>query len=133
MRCTKAQIKLQGYVDGELSPRELKSVRRHLDRCTACAAELTRLSALKTLLSENRTEIPAMELSPEFFWSQVSARIKGETKPRLVVKERFFFDWRWVLGWASACVAIVALAAFLWMKTWPTPQPLVVGSSRPVP
>src|ERR1043166_3943057 len=115
MRCTKAQIKLQGYVDGELSPRELKRVRRHLDRCAACAAELARLSNLKTLLSENRAEIQAMDSSPEFFWSQVSARIKGETKPRLVLKERFFFNWRWVLGWATACIAIAVLAAFLWM------------------
>ncbi|MSR64497.1 MAG: hypothetical protein EXS18_01805 [Verrucomicrobiae bacterium] len=121
MKCKKTQIWLQGYVDGELSPRQMKRVRRHLDGCPDCTGELTRLSGLKTLLQENRTQ-PAMDATPEFFWSQMKARIQGESATRREWRTTFQIDWPSVLAWASATVAIAVVAAFVWMQTWPTPQ-----------
>jgi anti-sigma factor RsiW len=109
-------------VDGELSPRRRKLARRHLDRCEVCARELTRLSELKTVLAEHGRHAPPMDATEEFFWSQVSARIRGETKPRLVLNESIRFNWKWVLGWTSVAMATAALAVFLWIQTWPQPS-----------
>jgi anti-sigma factor RsiW len=131
MRCNKAQIWLQGYVDGELSPRRMQKVRKHMDHCAECKSELSRLSELKTLLTENRGEL-VMDASPEFFWSQVKGRIQGEVKPRQVWRWTFQFDLSRVLAWATACVVIGAVATFVWMQTWPQPaQVAVVTNVRP--
>lgn len=124
MRCKKAQVWLQGYVDGELSPRRMQKVRKHIDGCAGCKSELSQLSALKTLLTENRGE-HVMDASPEFFWSQVKGRIEGELKPRREWRQTFSFDWYRVLGWATACVAVGVVAAFVWVQTFPKPEQMV--------
>lgn len=120
MRCNKVQIWLQGYVDGELSPRQMKRVRRHLDRCPDCAGELNRLSELKTLVMENRVK-PEMDATPEFFWSQVQARIQGEAEPRRAWRTTFDFSWPRVLAWASSGVAALVVAGFVWVQSLPQP------------
>jgi anti-sigma factor RsiW len=108
----------------------MKRVRRHLDRCPDCTKELARLSELKTLLAEGHAQ-PQMDATPEFFWSQIEGRIKGESAPRQRWQTTFQINWPSVLGWASATVAIAFLAAFVWMQTWPAPQQVAVVVQPP--
>ncbi len=42
--------RLQGYLDGELTPRRTARVRVHLDRCPDCAAEFELLHRMKDSL-----------------------------------------------------------------------------------
>lgn len=51
------ELDLLAYLDGELSPAEIKSVEAHLAGCPACSAELNELTALRTGLS---TVVPAV-------------------------------------------------------------------------
>lgn len=128
MRCSKAQIWLQGYVDGELTPKQMKRVRSHVDRCPDCAKMLEGLSKLKTLLAENRPQ-PLIESTPEFFWSQVKARIQGDAKPRQSWSARFEIDWFRIVGLATACLAIGLLAGWVWIRAVPKSADVLV--SRP--
>jgi len=121
MRCKKTQVWLQGYVDGELSPRQMKRVRHHLDKCVECATLLTGLSELKTLMAENRTQ-PEMEAQPEFFWSQLEGRIKGEAQPRQAWVPTFTLFWPRVLASVTVCLVAGTITALVWMQTWPKPQ-----------
>ena len=45
------ELDLLAYLDGELSPTEMQSVEAHLAGCPACAAELDKLTALRSGLS----------------------------------------------------------------------------------
>lgn len=128
MRCSKTQILLQGYVDGELPPARMKRVRTHVDKCAACAKSLGELSALKTLLAENRPEV-VMDSPPEFFWSQVEARIKGEAKPRQVWRRRLEIPWLRVFGWATAALAALCVAGWLWLGGGQSPSGTSVVSA----
>ncbi len=113
---------MQGYVDGELSPRRMNRVRRHLDQCAGCREALRHLSELKTLLAENRTQ-PEMDAAPEFFWSQVEARIRGEMQPRQAWEPTFRLNWQRAFAWVGACAATVALTLLVWVHFQPKPQP----------
>jgi len=130
MNCKKAQIWLQGYVDGELSPGRMQRLRKHMDGCSECRGEFSRLSQLKTLLAENRTH-PAMEAAPEFFWSQVKGRIQGELQPRRAFRTQFSLAWPQVFAWAGACAVVMAVGAVVWMQSLPKPAPVAVVAPQP--
>ena len=73
MRCSKAQVLLQGYVDGELPPARARRVRAHVDGCAECTGRLKELSALKTFLAENRPEIDPW--LPVMGWATVTVAV----------------------------------------------------------
>lgn len=55
------EVQLQGYVDKELSPADMKAMEAHIDQCADCAANLEYMTSLKSRLRQHRemVEIPA--------------------------------------------------------------------------
>jgi anti-sigma factor RsiW len=68
---------LSGYIDEQLTADERARVEQHLAECAACRAELDALRELKTAVREARLT-QTMDVTPEFFWSQVRRHIEQE-------------------------------------------------------
>jgi len=88
---------LLAYVEDELADAERDSVRRHLETCSACAAEVADAEAGRALLQA----APTFELA-----SQRRAEILAGLRP----PPRRRSSWRLVLVTAAALLAAVALA-----------------------
>jgi anti-sigma factor (TIGR02949 family) len=65
--CTAAEAFVEAYVDGELTPDEASRLRRHLERCPTCAAEI----GLATTIRDGLRALP--ELDPP---AAVLARVR---------------------------------------------------------
>jgi hypothetical protein len=68
---------LSGYVDGQLTADERQRAERHLAECAACRAEVEALRELQEALREVKLS-QTMEVTPEFFWSQVRRRLEQQ-------------------------------------------------------
>lgn len=102
MNCRCVSARLSAYLDGELSGREMLSVRRHLGECEACSREFSELQALKRLIGS----LDAPEVREGFEEALVlkvlGASERKEERPRL---------WRLALvsSLAAACVVFAGL------------------------
>jgi hypothetical protein len=72
--------RLDDYVDGELTPREERDVRRHLMACEGCRAEE---AALRSLLAA-AAELPEELLPERDLWSGIAPRLES----RSTIRER---------------------------------------------
>jgi anti-sigma factor RsiW len=89
---------LSAYLDGELSPSEMRQMLDHMSRCGSCAGDLERLQRVRSGVRS----LPVLELPP--------GRIE-EARPQVVPLHRNRGLW---VGAAAAVVAIViTLAALL--------------------
>src|SRR5881296_2996806 len=71
------ELKLQAYLDGELSPGEAKTVADLLRRDAGAQALYQELRIAKSLLAENELERKLPE-SGEFYWSKIRRQIERE-------------------------------------------------------
>jgi len=69
MNCHRLSSLLSAYIDGELTGVEMIEIRRHVDGCPNCEAELDHLRATKRLLGRLRTAQPSAELPNRIFAS----------------------------------------------------------------
>lgn len=97
--CEEALDLLEPYLDGDLPPDEADLVRRHLEACPACAAELS----LAARIQRELRALPQPECPPEVI-ERVRRAGRGEVVP-FPSRERAP-RWR-----AAAAAALVALAA----------------------
>jgi anti-sigma factor (TIGR02949 family) len=67
--CLDALLKLQPYLDGELSEEDAEMVRRHFELCTPCTPALHYLRSFKEAMKRAGTQLPGAP--PE-----VAARVK---------------------------------------------------------
>ena len=88
---------LLAYVEDELADAERDAVRRHLEACPACAAQVADAEAGRTLLQA----APTLELAPQRR-AEILAGLRPPTRRRS--------SWRLVLVTAAALLAAVALA-----------------------
>lgn len=93
---------LSAYLDGELRPDEAAAVRRHLETCPRCRADLAGLAQVKAVLAG----LPERPL-PETFWPEVRSALE-RPKP---AAPRFLEFWqaRPALALAAAAVIIALL------------------------
>jgi anti-sigma factor (TIGR02949 family) len=96
--CEEALDLLEPYLDGDLPPGEMDRVRRHLDGCPACAAEL----ALAARIQSELRALPQPDCPPEVI-ERVRRAGRGEVVP-FPSRERAS-RWR-----TAATAALVALA-----------------------
>jgi anti-sigma factor RsiW len=104
MHCRHCHTRLSAYLDGELTGRELRDVKRHLDGCAACRARLAGLKALDT---------PLASLAPP--------EMPGDLEYRIMARaSREYFDGRnngrfreTARRWLGATATATALAAGL--------------------
>ena len=72
------QLKLQSYLDGELSSREAKAIADWLAQESDARALLAELQMTKTALAGNELELKLPE-TREFYWSKIQRQIERET------------------------------------------------------
>lgn len=109
--CQAVQENLTAWIDGELSPRRRAGVRRHLEGCAACAAEVRSLQS--TIEVHRRTLAQAVVvdgLDPYPLWVRLQRARAAESDERTR-------NWNWVLrpvavgGAALAMLTVVLVAA----------------------
>src|SRR5437667_9183999 len=102
------ELKLQAYLDGELSARQARKVAAQLENDAAAQQLLAELKMTKTLLGGSEQERKLLE-SPEFYWSKIQREIE-RTEPAAPPKQfaQFVAAWRRLL----APLAGVALVTF---------------------
>jgi anti-sigma factor RsiW len=107
------ELKLQAYVDGELSAREAREVEAALANDAGAQALLRELKTTAAVLRDNEPQLAVPE-SREFYWSKIERAIESaqpEPASRLVT---FWFSLRRVMVPAAglALVLFLAIASF---------------------
>ncbi len=100
MDCKQCTDDLTAYQDGELSDKEAKQMRFHLDACPACANEFHSLQKATTFVHSNTRQLePRLET-----WNSVRAQIAASQ--RIASPSRFLGANRWLI--ATAALLILA-------------------------
>ena len=102
------QLKIQAYVDGELSAGESREIAGLVARDAEARGLFEELSMTKSIISANESSV-LMPESGDFFWSKVSKEISRLEEPATV--SRFApRPWlRWLLpvsGFAAIAIAV---------------------------
>jgi anti-sigma factor RsiW len=97
MSCEIWQSELDRYLDGELPEEQQRSLRRHLDGCTACAREaLDRVQLKRSITGAGRRYQPSAE-----FRARITQQVSSRPKKR-----------SWSFGWMPVAAAAVLIFAF---------------------
>ncbi len=117
--------RLGAYVLGALDPEERIEVEAHLDGCSSCRDELSRLSPLPPLL--DRVTVEEVEQGvlrpPAGLLDGLLARVQQEQRR----------DRRRLRAWQAVAASLAAVALVLWAP-WQTQSPLdaLVAPAQPV-
>jgi anti-sigma factor RsiW len=99
-------LKIQAYLDGELSARESREMEALLAADSQAQALLGELKSTRSALLANEPEVKLPE-SREFYWSQLQRRI-GAAEPAEAGRVPFWMAWRRYFAPITG-VAIVAV------------------------
>lgn len=98
MACESWQSKLDGYLDGELPPEEMRAFDAHVRGCQRCAPEaLARVQAKRSIQAAGKRYVP-------------SADFRQRMQRSVAAKPQRSSSFAWML--ATASVLIFAVAAF---------------------
>jgi anti-sigma factor RsiW len=114
------ELKLQAYLDGELSDREARQISDWLAKDAAARSLFEELQMMKTVLTQNEPELKLPE-SREFFWSKIQRDIRvQEQEPARASESVSIFAWlhRHLLPVAGAAAAL-ALIVGISLKSQP--------------
>lgn len=111
-------LKLEAYLDGELSDREARHVSEWLAGDSEARLLFEELQMTKTVLAKNEPEIKLPE-SREFFWSKIEREISREaTQPQRTPESVSIFTWlQRHLAPVAAGVAALLMAAFIGVQS----------------
>jgi hypothetical protein len=109
------QLKLQAYLDHELSQRESEQCATWVANDPDARALCTELSGINALLKGNELEFKLPE-TREFYWGKIEKAITQE--PRLRTSNSFFTKYqRWIRLFApSAGLALLLVTAIMLIK-----------------
>lgn len=130
MRCNKAKILISASVDGELSPREERDLRRHIRRCAECAGEQAQVSNLRDVMAVWMDEEPSEWLAESFAYK---LRDEMERKPvrRRSRRPRRAFGAA-LAGFATALLAFgIIMHSQLLAPEMSVPEKPETGVTRP--
>ena len=114
-------IKLQAYLDGELSGVEARTVTSLIERDTDARALLAELEQTRSLLRTNEPEFRLPE-SREFFWSKIEREI-ARTEPAVQTGPAWFIFFRRHLAAGTGACVVFALAVFAALQmNWVSPD-----------
>jgi anti-sigma factor RsiW len=113
------ELKLQAYLDGELSAGEAREVAEWLTRDRDAQALFAELTATRTALRENEPVVTLPE-SREFFWSKIERAITAEAAASERVGVPLLAQLRKFLA-PFAGVALVVFLGVLSMNKYNTP------------
>jgi anti-sigma factor RsiW len=121
------QLKLQAYLDGELSSREARQFAEYLAQEPAAQELLAELRQTKSVLSAHDPELKVPQ-SREFYWAQIERGLRTvESRPPAA-------QWQSLLAWLKwlAPIGAAALLVF-WLELFPsssgTPRPFVIENT----
>ena len=109
-----AALKLQAYLDGELSSTDAKAVAELLDRDAGARALFQELSRTKSLLAGNEPN-PKVPESREFYWSRIAREIQRQDAAGAVpaIKGATFVWLRWLAPAGALALLILTLTLTL--------------------
>ena len=131
MRCNKAKILISASMDGELSPREERELRRHVRRCAECAGEQAQVANLRDVMTVWSDEEPSEWLAERFAYK---LRDEMERKPvrRRSRRPRRAFGAA-LAGFATALLAFgIILHSQLLAPEMSVPEKPETGVTRPI-
>ncbi len=102
------QLKIQAYVDGELSGADMRQIADLVTRDADAQALYEELSMTRSVISANETPV-LMPESGDFFWSKVSKEIGRLEEPVAVSRFAPRTLLRWLLpvgGFAALAIAV---------------------------
>jgi anti-sigma factor RsiW len=105
------ELKLQAYLDGEISSGEANVMRELLQRETEARSLFEELKATNTLLAGNELEFKLTD-TREFYWSKIRRQIESEEQRASAAETREPVSAWWVRFLAPAAV-LIALAVFI--------------------
>jgi anti-sigma factor RsiW len=111
------QLKLQAYLDGELSETESSQVAELLKRDPSAAALLAELREMRKAVSAFGEDLRLPE-SREFFWSKIQREIERQERPVEAAEPRI----SWLAVLRRALVPATALATVLLLGVMVTRQ-----------
>jgi hypothetical protein len=103
-----SELKLQAYLDGELSPRQARKVSAWLAQDQEAQQLFAELKNTKTALAGCDLDVRVPE-TPEFYWSKIQRAIESAAIPQPRPADHWLAAWRRLL----APLAGIALIAFL--------------------
>ncbi len=111
MNCLDMQERLSAYLDGDLSPEEMKEVAAHLSGCESCQAVLSELREVRDALRS----LPEVEI-PEDLHATIMERIRPHMKQKKQRRWAFFSldirSWGY-RQWIPVTAAMMVLVMFL--------------------
>jgi anti-sigma factor RsiW len=115
-----SQLKLQCYLDGELSDTEAREIAKWLAQDQEAVGLLAELRNTRQALASHPANLPLPE-SREFYWSKIQREILRQQPPVAAPQKiSWLAAWRRFLVPASA-VAALAIVALLTLQTPHTP------------
>lgn len=106
------EIRIQAFLDGELSKSEAAEVQELLARDSKAQALLDELTQTRSVLRQNEPELKLPE-TREFYWSQIQRRIESAGRVEAAgAKLGFWLAWRRVFAPFAAVAAVAMLAVF---------------------
>jgi len=113
-----SQLKLQAWLDGELSPADVRDVLRRVEQDAESAALARELKLTRQWLAvgEPNRSVPETR---EFYWSQISRRLTPRNTPAELSLSPGRILARW-WGWLAPAAAVCVLAA-VWLVPRLTP------------
>lgn len=122
---TEFKLKLQAWLDGELTPREARAVEAQVQALPEAQALLAELRFTRATLRENEPQYTLPE-SREFYWSKIERAIQAAEKTGAGALSAFGLGWlrRYWPQLSGAAVAAVVLGFatlhFNWLtaNTW---------------
>ena len=121
------ELKLQAYLDGELSPAESQCMAEQLAHEPTSQALYQEIRSIKTVLAGNEMELELPEPRP-FYWSKIASAIEQPAAERLATPTaaRALAGW-W--RWAVPLGGVALLTLFFNWHQWFTPPParLAIG------
>jgi anti-sigma factor RsiW len=104
------ELKLQAWVDGELSERETRKIATRLESDPEARALVAELRTTKRFLAGNEPEVSLAE-SRDFYWSRIRGEIeRSDREDGISARVPWTLAWRRLLAPVSG-VALVVLAA----------------------
>jgi len=108
------QLKLQAYLDGELSEREAREVAAALEQHSEGRQLLAELRNTKTALVGNEPTLKLTE-GRDFYWSKIEREIERlDASPAIASARPGWLDWRKFMVPFGALAGVVALCVSLW-------------------
>jgi anti-sigma factor RsiW len=105
------ELKLQSWLDGELSDPEARSLGREIADDAEAGRLFAELQAIKDTLAGNELPLTVPE-TREFYWSKIERQIQREARNPRVVQAPRPAPW---LRWLSSLAGFSALACMLFL------------------